>query len=163
MNAALRRLVLEVVGWVLLLAGIAALVLPGPGLLLTFFGLAVLSRQYAWARRWVEPVRLRALQGAAEGVQSWPKIALSCVGAVSLAAVGVVWIVGPQVPSWWPAKESWWLPGGAWTGATLILSGVAAFALIGYSYRRFRGNPAALADLDRQVDEADEERHHHDG
>ena len=41
--------------------GVAAIFLPGPGLLGIFAGLALLSQQYEWAERRVEPVRLRAL------------------------------------------------------------------------------------------------------
>ena len=61
MTGAAKRLLLEVVGWLLLLVGIAALVLPGPGLLLMFAGLAVLSQQYAWAERWVDPIQYLSL------------------------------------------------------------------------------------------------------
>jgi len=154
-------LLLETVGWVLLLAGIAALVLPGPGLLLMLAGLAVLSRQYAWARRWVEPVRLRALQGAADGVQTWPRIMLSCLGALCLGALGVLWVVDPDVPSWWPVHDRWWLIGGIWTGATLMFSSLAALVLIGYSYRRFHGRPEAVAELVGDLEEADEDLRRH--
>lgn len=159
MSAAAKRILLEILGWLLLAAGVAALILPGPGLLLIFAGLAVLSRQYAWARRWVEPVRLRALRGAADGVQTWPRILGSCLGAACLGALGVLWIVGPDAPSWWPKDGAGWLVGGAWTGATLLVSCVAAYVLIGYAYRRFHGKPEALAELTSEVEEADEERH----
>lgn len=157
MTAAAKRLLLEVLGWLLLAAGVAALILPGPGLLLMFAGLAVLSRQYAWARRWVEPVRLRALRGAADGVQTWPRILASCAGAASLGGFGVLWIADPDVPSWWSLRDGWWLVGGAWTGVTLLVSCVAAYVLIGYSYRRFHGRPEALAELTGEVEDADEQ------
>lgn len=156
LSGAAKRLVLEVVGWVLLLAGVAAMVLPGPGLLLMFAGLAVLSRQYAWARRWVEPVRLRALKGAADGVQTWPRILVSCLGAACLAAAGILWILDPDAPGWWPLPDGWWLVGGMWTGVTLLGSCAAAYALIVYSYRRFHGRPEAVAALDREVEAADD-------
>ncbi|GAB4010860.1 PGPGW domain-containing protein [Nocardioides ultimimeridianus] len=161
MSAAAKRILLEILGWLLLAAGVAALILPGPGLLLLFAGLAVLSRQYAWARRWVEPVRLRALRGAADGVQTWPRILGSCLGAACLGALGVLWIVGPDEPGWWPDDAGGWLIGGVWTGATLLVSCAAAYALIVYSYRRFHGRPEALAELTSEVEEADEERHRH--
>lgn len=157
MTGAAKRLLLEVLGWLLLVAGVAALVLPGPGLLLLFAGLAVLSQQYEWAERWVEPVRLRALRGAAESVETWPRIVLSTLFALGLAGCGVLWIVKPDVPSWWPLSEGWWLPGGVWTGVTQVVSGALALLLIVYSYRRFFDNPEAVAALEGEIEEADEE------
>ena len=41
-GSAARRLVLEIIGWLLVVVGIAALVLPGPGLLAIVAGLALL-------------------------------------------------------------------------------------------------------------------------
>ena len=67
MTGAAKRIVLETLGWVLLLLGIAAIFLPGPGLLGIFAGLALLSQQYDWAERRVEPVRLRALLRCGRG------------------------------------------------------------------------------------------------
>ncbi|MDN5895772.1 MAG: PGPGW domain-containing protein [Nocardioides sp.] len=150
-GGAAKRLVLEIIGWGLLLIGIAALVLPGPGLLCMFAGLAVLSQQYDWAERRVEPVRLRALQGAAEGVETWLRIVLSVLAALILIAFGVVWIAQPDSPSWWPLSDTWWLPGGIWTGVTQIGSGIFAIGLLIYSYKRFHGKPEARAALDREV------------
>jgi hypothetical protein len=157
MTRAAKRILLEVVGWGLLVVGIAALVLPGPGLILIALGLAVLSQQYEWAERRLEPVRLRALKAAAEGVETWPRVIASAVFAVLLVACGVLWIVKPDVPSWWPLSDFWWLPGGLWTGVTQVASGVLALVLIVYSYRRFHGNPDALSDLEHEIEEADEE------
>jgi uncharacterized protein (TIGR02611 family) len=136
--AATRRLLLETLGWLLVLAGLAALVLPGPGLLLLFAGLAVLSQQYAWAERRMHPVREAALRAAADGVASWPRILMSTSGALALIVVGVVWGVGLEQPRWWPLRDEWWLLGGWTTGATIILSGVLALALLVWSYRHHR-------------------------
>lgn len=155
MKGAARRLTLEVVGWLLVVAGIAALVLPGPGLLMLFGGLAVLSQQYEWAERRLDPVKYRALKGAAESVETPLRIALSASGAVLLVAAGVLWIVKPDAPSWWILADSLWLPGGLATGITQIVSGLVALALIVYSYRRFHGNPEAVAALEGDIDRAD--------
>lgn len=156
-GGAAKRLVLEILGWVLLVAGIAAIFLPGPGLLGIFAGLALLSQRYDWAERRVEPVRLRALKGAAEGVETWPRIIMSTTGALLLGAFGVLWIWSPPAPGWWGLNDSWWLPGGIWTGVTQVASAVIAIALIVYSYRRFYGNPEAVADLERDIHGADDE------
>lgn len=138
MKAAAKRILLEILGWLLVVAGIAALVLPGPGLLMLFAGLAVLSQEYEWAERRVEPVKVRALQAAHDGVQTWPRIVLSVLGALWLVGVGIVWGVRPDAPGWWPVEEHWWLPGGLATGVTLIASGFIAGGLIVYSIRTYR-------------------------
>lgn len=139
--AAANRALLEAIGWLLLLGGLAAIPLPGPGLLITFAGLLLLSRQYDWAERRVEMVRTRALRGAAQSVATWPRLALSTLGAVLILPVGFMWILSPPAPLWWPVAEAWWLPGGVVVGVTQLASAVVALALLGYSFRRFRGTP----------------------
>lgn len=134
-----RRIALEVLGWTLLVAGAFALILPGPGLLGVFAGLAILSQQYEWAERRVRPVEIMALKSAAQSVQTWPRIIGSTAGALSLAAIGVFWGIGTDAPDWWPVADRWWLLGGWGTGGTLIASSLIALAMIVYSFRRFRG------------------------
>lgn len=51
---------ITIAGGVLILAGVAMLVLPGPGLLVIIGGLAILATQYAWAQRALEKARERA-------------------------------------------------------------------------------------------------------
>ena len=127
-----------VVGWLLVLIGLAALVLPGPGLLALVAGLAVLAQQYEWARRWLQPVRRKAFAAAAQGVRNTGTIIASFTGALLLMALGVLWGLRPGVPGWWPLAERWWLPGGWSVGSGLIVSGLFAAAFIVYSIRRFR-------------------------
>lgn len=153
MTGTAKRIALETAGWVLLLVGIAAIPLPGPGLLGVFAGLALLSKQYDWADRRVEPVRLRALRSAADGVETWPRIVLSCVAVLVLAGCGVLWILDPAVPEWWPLPELLWLPGGIWTGVTQVASAIFALGLIIYSYRRFHDNQHEIDELDKQIEE----------
>ena len=153
MTAAAKRIGLEVAGWGLLLLGIAAIPLPGPGLLGVFAGLYLLSQQYEWADKRVEPVKMKALLGAAQGVESWPKILLSVLAALVLAACGVLWIIGPEQPSWWPLPELFWLPGGIWTGITQVASAIFALGFIVYSYRRYHGNDEEIQALKERVDE----------
>ncbi len=151
MTGAAKRIGLEVLGWTLLLLGVAAIFLTCPGLLGIFAGLALLSQQYDWAEKRVEPVRLRAMLGAAESVETWPRIIASCLGAIVLAACGVLWIITPPAPEWWPVTETLWLPGGIWTGVTQVASAFIAVGLIIYSYRRFHGHPEKAEELRREI------------
>ena len=133
-----KRIVLEGAGWLLTIAGIAALVLPGPGLLLLFAGMAILSQQYAWAERRLQPVKVRALKTAADSVQTVPRIIGSVIGAAALIGFGVLFVIQPPAPSWWPLRDSWWLIGGWPAGVTLILSGLICLAMVVYSFFEFR-------------------------
>lgn len=53
------RIVLSVIAAVVILAGIAMLVLPGPGWLTIFLGLAILGSEFSWARRLLHWLRLQ--------------------------------------------------------------------------------------------------------
>ncbi|KAA0918075.1 hypothetical protein FQ137_01380 [Dietzia sp. ANT_WB102] len=138
---AVRRLALETLGWTLIVLGVAALFLPGPGLLMLFAGTVVLSRQYEWFDRRLLVVKRLALEGASRGVQSWPKIAGSLLGVAWLIGLGIFWGIGSPVPTWWPLSPDLWLVGGWGTGGTLIVSGLVGLALLVYAFRRFRGTP----------------------
>lgn len=137
--AVIKKVAVQIAGWLLVLVGIAALFLPGPGLLALFAGMALLATQYEWAERRLEPVKQAALRTAADSVSSWGRITLSGLLIVFLVGAGIVWGLQPPVPSWWPLDEKWWLPGGWGTGGSLIASGVIAAAMLVYSYLNFRG------------------------
>jgi uncharacterized protein (TIGR02611 family) len=154
-----KRLLIQAAGWVVLVVGIAAIPLPGPGWMLLYAGVKILSTQYEWADRWLEPVELRALRGAAEAVETMPRVVLSGIFAAGVGLFGVLWVVEPDVPSWWPVADKWWLFGGPWTGVTLLISCLLATALLVYSFRRFHGRPEAVAELRKAIDEADEDVH----
>ena len=52
-----RRIVVTVVGVTVILVGVALLVLPGPAFIVIPVGLAILSVEFAWARRWLRTLR----------------------------------------------------------------------------------------------------------
>jgi uncharacterized protein (TIGR02611 family) len=52
-----RRVIKIVVGFTLLAAGIAMLVLPGQGILTIMAALAILATEYVWARRLLEQMK----------------------------------------------------------------------------------------------------------
>lgn len=133
----MRKTWVTLIGWVLVVAGLAALVLPGPGLLLLLAGLVVLSQEYDWAERRVEPVKNKAFDVARAGVSTYPRIVLSALGALAIVAVGVVWWADPEIPEIGPIGPA--LPLGGWpTGSSIIVSGLVALGLLVYSVRRFR-------------------------
>lgn len=138
-------------GWALTLLGVVLFPLPGPGLLLIAVGLAILARHHSWAERRVEQVRLRALRGAAAGVQTRARAGWAVCVSLLLTASGLLWLVEPSVPDWWVLPEWLWFPGGPWSGAGQALSGLVALALVVHSYRRYHGRPDALAQLDAEL------------
>ncbi|MGO3834698.1 PGPGW domain-containing protein [Leucobacter sp. UCMA 4100] len=52
------KITVAVIGGVVILAGIAMLVLPGPGWLTIFLGLAILGSEFAWARNALTRLRI---------------------------------------------------------------------------------------------------------
>ena len=61
-----KRAGVTIAGFALIIAGVAMLVLPGPGLLAIIAGLALLATEYAWAERALAQARRRAKQAAAK-------------------------------------------------------------------------------------------------
>ncbi len=134
-----KKLAATVLGWVLVVAGIVLVAIPGPGLLLLLAGLVILANEYVWAQRFVDPVRRRAFQAAEESVSAWWRIVVTALGGLWLAGLGVLWWINPQIPRIWILGPQ--LPLGGWpTGSGLILSGFLVWGLLIYSIRSF-GRP----------------------
>ena len=57
-----RRVVIGIIGFTVLLIGVALLVLPGPAFIVIPAGLAILAIEFAWARRWLEHIKKTAGQ-----------------------------------------------------------------------------------------------------
>lgn len=131
----------EVLGWTLIAAGIVMLVLPGPGLLGLLAGMTLLARHYVWARRILDPLKDRAIEAARYGVATWPRIALSALGAAAVFAVGVIWWVSPTIPTFEIINITVGpkLPAAGWgTALGIIVSSLVAWILIIYSVRKYR-------------------------
>ena len=84
------------VGFGLILAGIAMLVLPGPGWATIILGFIVLASEYAWARRLLEPVRRWARKAADAALD--PRVRRR-----NLAILGTVIVVGAGLSVWYVA------------------------------------------------------------
>jgi uncharacterized protein (TIGR02611 family) len=83
------------IGFGLVAAGLAMLVLPGPGWATIILGFIVLASEYAWARRLLEPVRRwarKAAQAALDPRVRKRNIAIAS-GVAVVAAVGIAWYV----------------------------------------------------------------------
>jgi uncharacterized protein (TIGR02611 family) len=52
-----RRLVIAVLGFTVLLIGVVMIVTPGPSLLVIILGLAILATEFIWARRLLNQIR----------------------------------------------------------------------------------------------------------
>ncbi len=55
----IRRIIVAVVGFTVLLMGVALLVLPGPAFIVIPLGLAILATEFVWARRLLKKVKSR--------------------------------------------------------------------------------------------------------
>jgi uncharacterized protein (TIGR02611 family) len=98
----LYRLVFAVVGFTVLLVGIAMLVLPGPGLLVIVVGLTLLALEFAWAERMLERAvdRMERARQATREASRWQKIFGGLAVAAGLGAVitaAIYWDV-PLLP-----------------------------------------------------------------
>jgi uncharacterized protein (TIGR02611 family) len=52
-----KRLIVSVVGFTVLLIGIAMIVLPGPAFIVIPLGLAILASEFVWARRLLNKIK----------------------------------------------------------------------------------------------------------
>lgn len=75
-----KRIAVSVVGGALVLAGLAMLVLPGPGILVVVAGFAVLGTEYAWAAH--------ALDRTRSAVETTGRVAKATAGRAGRAARG---------------------------------------------------------------------------
>jgi uncharacterized protein (TIGR02611 family) len=89
----LKRIATAVVGGLLTVIGIILLVLPGPGFVVIALGLAVLAREFAWARRPLDYAKKRGDEGLDQVARSWRYAALDALCGLVLIAIGVLDLV----------------------------------------------------------------------
>jgi hypothetical protein len=94
----MKQIVVAVLGALLTLAGVALLVLPGPGFVLVAVGLAVLATQFSWARKPLDLAKDRAYQGLDEVARSKRRATLAIAGAAALLVMGSLRIAGIELP-----------------------------------------------------------------
>ena len=121
----MKTVVAAVLGGLLLIAGVCLLVLPGPGFVLVAAGLAVLATRFDWARKPLDYAKDKAQQGVDEvGRKPWRAV-LALVCALGLVALGVLALVGVDIPLI-----------NTLSAILLILSGLFLIGTIVYARRR---------------------------
>jgi uncharacterized protein (TIGR02611 family) len=90
------RVVVAVFGFLVVLAGLAMLVLPGPGLLVIAIGLGILALEFVWAERLLERT-VDKMDDAADAVKRSSRkqqvlgVALLALGAAGLVVAAILW------------------------------------------------------------------------
>jgi uncharacterized protein (TIGR02611 family) len=84
------RVVVAIFGFLVVLAGLAMLVLPGPGLLVIAIGLGILALEFVWAERLLERTVDKMEEAADTVKRSSPAQQALAVAFLALAAVGIV-------------------------------------------------------------------------
>lgn len=90
------RVVVAIFGFLVVLAGLAMLVLPGPGLLVIAIGLGILALEFVWAERLLERT-VDKLDDATDAVKRSSRkqqalgVALLALAAGGLVAAAILW------------------------------------------------------------------------
>ena len=98
----LYRLVFAIAGFTILAAGLAMLVLPGPGLVVIVIGLTLLALEFAWAERMLERTvdRMERARQATREATRWQKTfgVLAVTAGLGAAIVAVAYWDVPLLP-----------------------------------------------------------------
>jgi len=98
------RVAVAVIGAAVVVGGIVLIPLPGPGWLIVFGGLAILSTEFEWAGRLLDFAR-RQVRGWTHWVGRQSLVVRGLIGLVGLLFVwGVLWayVALQGVPTWLP-------------------------------------------------------------
>jgi uncharacterized protein (TIGR02611 family) len=98
------RVLVAIIGFAIIVTGFALIPLPGPGWLIVFAGLALLSTEFAWAERLLRYARAK-VRGWTSWVTHQPIAVRALIGLVGLAFVAgavILYVDVVGVPSWVP-------------------------------------------------------------
>jgi uncharacterized protein (TIGR02611 family) len=88
-----RKVVVLIVGVTVLLAGVALLALPGPGLIVIIVGLLILSTEFAWAERGLDYAVEKAAGATSKAQESKSGRIMLALSGLALITVGVLVIL----------------------------------------------------------------------
>jgi hypothetical protein len=123
-NRPVKTVVIAALGGLLTLAGIALLVLPGPGFVLVAAGLAVLATRFAWAKKPLDYAQDKAVAGVEEVGRSPWRAAGAVLAALALVAVGALVLAGVELPFT-----------NAFTALVLVISGLFLVGTVVFARR----------------------------
>ena len=121
----MKTAVVAVLGGLLTLAGVALLVLPGPGFVLVAAGLALLATRFPWAKKPLDYAKDKAQQGVEEVAKSPLRAAGAVLAALVLVVLGVLALAGVDLPFV-----------NAFTAVVLILSGLFLVGTVVFARRQ---------------------------
>ena len=108
-HRAMLRLGRICLGFILIVAGIIMLVIPGPGVVAILAGFTVWSKDFAFANKMVRFIRRKAPGIDEEG--AIPKRTVVITGLFLLAgALGSIWWFGFGGEDWWESAQPGWWP-----------------------------------------------------
>lgn len=102
-----------VLGWAIIVGGLALIPLPGPGWVIVFLGLAILASEFEWAAK-LERFAKEKVQAWTTwvGRQSLPvRVLLGLLTALFVLAVVYAVLYVSGVPSFVPDSWTSWIPG----------------------------------------------------
>ena len=121
-----RRLIITLVGFSILGAGLAMLVLPGPGIVVILLGFAVLAREFTWAERALD-------RTAASAASATSKVTSTKLGKLTLAASALSMIIGGGVVMFLYSDQQI-------IGASVTVAGTIALAAVLPAVQRWLNN-----------------------
>jgi hypothetical protein len=115
----MRKFAVTALGGLIVAVGVALIVLPGPGALVIVLGLAVLAKEYPWAKRRLDAVREKVIAAAEASVAGPVRLIGSLLSACAVIGGGIAWGILDDLPF-----SSWW------TAGTVIAGGLIAMATV---------------------------------
>jgi Putative transmembrane protein (PGPGW) len=126
-----KTVVVATLGGLLTLAGIALLVLPGPGFVLVAAGLAVLATRFSWARKPLDYAKDKAERGVEEVGRSPLRATGAVAAALVLVVLGALALSGRDIPFVNP-----------FSGVVLVLSGLFLVGTVIFARRQAKAEDA---------------------
>lgn len=104
-----KRVLVGIAGGIVLLIGLVMIPYPGPGWLVTFAGLALLSTEFTWAHRLLERMRIYYDNWIAWLKRQRAIVRLLVVTFTGVVVILTIWIMNGYglIDSWFSLDQPW--------------------------------------------------------